>query len=78
MNIREIVYFVTKTTRHEVVISAEEGYIMPKTAKGLVDLVTTINNNPSKELAWSTSTVIDDTMVIDDYEIKEVEQESTK
>jgi len=71
MDIKEIVYFVTKTTTHEIVISKEEGYEMPKTAKELVDLVITINNDPARELAWSTSTVVDDTMVIDEYEIKE-------
>ena len=71
MNIKEIVYFVTKTTRHEIVISKEEGYDMPETAKELVDLVMAINNNPAQELAWSTSTVIDDTITIDNYEIKE-------
>ncbi|QDP52093.1 MAG: hypothetical protein Unbinned706contig1000_37 [Prokaryotic dsDNA virus sp.] len=72
MKIREIVYFVTKTTTHEIVISKEEGYDMPETAKELVDMVTAINNNPAQELAWSSSTAVDDTMTIDDYEIKEV------
>jgi len=71
MNIREIVYFVTKKTTYEIVISKEEGYDMPETAKGLIDMVTEINNNPLQELAWSSSNMIDDIMVIDDYEIKE-------
>ena len=71
MNIEKLTFYVTKTTKFEVVISKEEGYDMPETAKELVDLVTTIKNNPSRELAWNTENIIDDTMVIDDYDIKE-------
>ena len=71
MNIERLTFYITKTTSFEVVISKEEGYDMPETAKELVDLVTTIKNNPSRELAWSTENTTDDTMVIDDYDIKE-------
>ena len=71
MNIERLTFYITKTTSFEVVISKEEGYDMPETAKELVDLVTTIKNNPSRELAWNTENIIDDTMVIDDYDIKE-------
>tara|TARA_B110000211_G_C13940076_1_gene491236 strand:+ start:41 stop:259 length:219 start_codon:yes stop_codon:yes gene_type:complete len=71
MNIERLTFYITKTTSFEVVISKEEGYDMPETAKELVDLVTTIKNNPIRELAWSTVNTIDDTMVIDDYDIKE-------
>ena len=71
MNIERLTFYITKTTSFEVVISKEEGYDMPETAKELVDLVTTIKNNPSRELAWNTENIIDDTMVVDDYDIKE-------
>ena len=71
MNIERLTFYITKTTSFEVVISKEEGYDMPETAKELVDLVTTIKNNPIRELAWNTENIIDDTMVIDDYDIKE-------
>ena len=71
MDIERLTFYITKTTSFEVVISKEEGYDMPETAKELVDLVTTIKNNPIRELAWSTVNTIDDTMVIDDYDIKE-------
>ena len=71
MDIERLTFYITKTTSFEVVISKEEGYDMPETAKELVDLVTTIKNNPSRELAWSTENTTDDTMVIDDYDIKE-------
>tara|TARA_R110000764_G_scaffold43977_1_gene98912 strand:- start:77 stop:295 length:219 start_codon:yes stop_codon:yes gene_type:complete len=71
MDIERLTFYITKTTSFEVVISKEEGYDMPETAKELVDLVTTIKNNPSRELAWNTENTIDDTMVIDDYDIKE-------
>lgn len=71
MDIERLTFYITKTTSFEVVISKEEGYDMPETAKELVDLVTTIKNNPSRELAWNTENIIDDTMVIDDYDIKE-------
>ena len=71
MNIESLTFYITKTTSFEVVISKEEGFDMPETAKELVDLVTTIKNNPSRELAWNTENTIDDTMVIDDYDIKE-------
>ena len=71
MDIERLTFYITKTTSFEIVISKEEGYDMPETAKELVDLVTTIKNNPSRELAWNTENIIDDTMVIDDYDIKE-------
>ena len=71
MDIERLTFYITKTTSFEVVISKEEGYDMPETAKELVDLVTTIKNNPSRELAWNTENIINDTMVIDDYDIKE-------
>ena len=71
MNIERLTFYITKTTSFEVVISKEEGYDMPETAKELVDLVTTIKNNPSRELAWNAENIIDDTMAIDDYDIKE-------
>ena len=73
MDIERLTFYITKTTSFEVVISKEEGYDIPETAKELVDLVATIKNNPSSELAWNTENTIDDTMVIDDYDIKEYE-----
>ena len=71
MKIKEITFTITKTTTHEVTMSKELGYAMPKTAKALVDLVTQVRNNPLRELAWNTDTAIEDSVVIDDYEIIE-------
>jgi hypothetical protein len=71
MNIEKLTFYVTKTTRFEIEISKNEGYDMPKTPKELVELVTSIQNNPSIELAWNSENAIDDTFVIDNYDIKE-------
>ncbi len=76
MKIEKLTFYVTKTTTFEVIISKEEGYDMPRNPKELVELVTTIQNNPSRELAWNTENHISDSMVIDDYEIKEHEPAS--
>ena len=72
MNIEKLTFYVTKTTTFEIEISKSEGYDMPETAKELVELVTSIQNNPARELAWSSSNAIDDTFVIDNYDIEEV------
>ena len=71
MNIEKLTFYVTKTTTFEIEISKNEGYDMPKTPKELVELVTSIQNSPARELAWSSSNAIDDTFVIDNYDIKE-------
>tara|TARA_R110000772_G_scaffold118673_1_gene224335 strand:- start:794 stop:1048 length:255 start_codon:yes stop_codon:yes gene_type:complete len=71
MNIEKLTFYVTKTTTFEIEISKDEGYDMPKTPKELVELVTSIQNNPAQELAWSSSNATDDTFVIDNYDIKE-------
>jgi len=71
MIIKEMVFYVTKTTRFEITISEENGYEMPESLKELIDTVTAIKNNPSVELSWSTDNMTDDEMVIDSYEIKE-------
>ncbi len=71
MNIEKLTFYVTKTTIFEIEISKNEGYDMPKTPKELVELVTSIQNNPSIELAWNSENAIDDTFVIDNYDIKE-------
>ena len=71
MKIKEITFTITKTTTHEVTMSEELGYAMPKTAKALVDLFTQVRNNPLRELAWNTDTAIEDLVVIDDYQIIE-------
>ena len=71
MNIEKLTFYVTKTTTFEIEISKNEGCDMPKTPKELVELVTSIQNNPAMELAWSSSNAIDDTFVIDNYDIKE-------
>ena len=71
MNIEKLTFYVTKTTTFEIEISKNEGYDMPKTPKELVELVTSIQNNPAMELAWSSSNAIDDTFVIDNYDIEE-------
>ena len=71
MKIEEITFTITKTTTHVVIMSNELGYDMPETAKALVDLVTQVRNNPLRELAWNTDTAIEDSVVIDDYQIIE-------
>ena len=71
MDIEKLTFYVTKTTTFEIEISKSEGYDMPKTPKELVELVTSIQNNPSIELAWNSENAIDDTFVIDNYDIKE-------
>jgi len=71
MNIKEMVFYVTKTTRYEIIMNKENGYDMPESPKELIDTVTAITNNPAQELAWSTDNVIDDGMVIDNYDIYE-------
>ena len=71
MKIKEITFTITKTTKHVVTMSNELGYTMPETAKELVDLVTQVRNNPLRELAWNTDTAIEDSVVIDDYQIIE-------
>jgi len=71
MKIKEITFTITKTTTHKVTMSEELGYDMPETAKALVDLVTQVRNNPLRELAWNTDTAIEDSVVIDDYQIIE-------
>ena len=75
MNIKEIVFYATKTTTFKIVISKDEGYDMPKTAKELVEMVNTMHSNPARSLPWNTDNTIDDSMVIDDYEIKENDSE---
>lgn len=72
MQIKEMVFYVTKTTRYEIIINKENGYDMPESPKELIDTVTAITNNPSVELAWTTDNAIEDDMVIDNYDIKEV------
>ena len=54
MDIEKLTFYVTKTTTFEIEISKNEGYDMPKTPKELVELVTSIQNNPSIELAWNS------------------------
>ena len=76
MNIEKLTFYVTKTTTFEIEISKDEGYGMPKTPKELVELVTSIQNNPAQELAWSSSNAIDDTFVIDNYDIEEAKSTS--
>ena len=71
MNIEKITFYATKTTTYKIVMSEEEGYDMPETPKDLIGLVNTVKGNPSKELAWEINYVIDDDMVIDDYDIVE-------
>ena len=73
MNIEKMIFQVTKTTTYEIVISKDDGYDMPETAKELIDTVNSITNSPARELAWSSDNLIDDKMVIDSYEIKEGE-----
>jgi hypothetical protein len=72
MNIEKLTFYTTKTTTFEIEISKNEGYDMPKTPKELVELVTSIQNNPAMELACGSSNAIDDTFVIDNYDIEEV------
>jgi hypothetical protein len=72
MKIKEMVFYVTKATRYEIIINKENGYDMPESPKELIDTVTAITNNPAQELAWSNDNVIEDGMVIDSYDIKEV------
>ena len=71
MKIKEITFTITKTTKHVVTMNEELGYAMPETAKELVDLVTQVRDNPSRELAWNTDTATEDSVVIDDYQIIE-------
>ena len=73
MKIKEITFTVTKTSTYEVTMSECLGYTMPETPKELVDMIMTVRNAPSRELAWCTDNCIDDLMVIDDYEIVEDE-----
>lgn len=71
MKIKEMVFYVTKTTTFEIIINKANGYDMPESPKELIDTVTAITNNPSKELAWSTDNTLEDTMVVDNYDIYE-------
>ena len=71
MKIEEITFTITKNTTHVVNMSNELGYAMSKTAKALVDLVTQVRDDPLRGLAWDTDTAIEDSVVIDDYEIIE-------
>ena len=71
MKIKEVTFTVTKTSTFEVTLSESLGYDMPETPTELVDMVIQIKNNPSQELAWNSDNCIDDSMVIDGYEIIE-------
>ena len=71
MKIKEMIFYVTKTTRFEIIMNEENGYDMPESPKELIDTVTAIRNNPAQELAWNADNAIEDTMVIDSDEIKE-------
>ena len=70
MDIEKITFYVTKTSKFKVVISAENGYDMPVTGNDLVDMVVAIKNNPGSELAWSSDNCVSDEFDISEYNIE--------
>ena len=71
MNIKEIIFDVSVTKTYQIIMSAEQGYDMPKTAKELIDTVNTIHCQPYDHLEVHSALPIDKTVEITYYDIKE-------
>lgn len=71
MNIKELVFDVTVTKTYQVVVSNDEGYDMPESPKGLIEMVNDMNYNPYGQLDIVNHNAIDTKVEVTYYEIRE-------